>query len=101
MSHTPGPWRVSGTSEADTHGRDRHKIESATAEFWTVGFIAHVYDKRTPEEQRENARLIAAAPELLDKLRWLASMIDTSSGCPTFTADDHDAIECLIAKVTG
>jgi len=54
MSHTPGPWQTKDIG----HG---HCICPDVA--W-VGLTS----KQTPEETAANARLIAAAPELLEAL---------------------------------
>lgn len=62
-SHTPGPWRADRNVEGDweIHAATEHSELS----FW----IATVHAE-TPKEQTEaNARLIAAAPELLEIAR--------------------------------
>ncbi len=61
--HTPGPWTA---EEATSNSID---IVSEEVEIATI-----ISDEDFPEdcEERANARLIAAAPELLDALRDLA-----------------------------
>ena len=67
MKHTPGPWKIEKTDESD------------------VFKYAYIYDKRglvvgtvdmptapteiTAPEAKENAQLIAAAPDLLEALK--------------------------------
>lgn len=56
MTHTPGPWRVSSQPHRITGGGDRRHT-----------FVATLDNRETfsPREIAANARLIAAAPELL------------------------------------
>ncbi len=66
MSHTPGPWQVNGST-----------IEQDHAAFPETNVVASVYDGRdapidgTPDA---NARLIAAAPDLLEALRIMVEL---------------------------
>jgi hypothetical protein len=61
MSHTPGPWL---TTESTEHwGRVNVTIQAA----FTANDIATAWQGNT-ETNRANARLIAAAPELLEAL---------------------------------
>ncbi len=52
-------------------------------------------------ETEAEARLIAAAPDLLAELKWIAGRIDRQSGSPNFTSDEHDRIVAAIAKAEG
>jgi hypothetical protein len=64
MSHTPGPWL---TTESTEHwGRVNVTIQTA----FTANDIATAWQGNT-ETNRANARLIAAAPELLEALEEL------------------------------
>jgi hypothetical protein len=59
--HTPGPWIAEGAKvlwEAP-HSRNR----------WVVADLADASDGRLSPEIESNARLIAAAPDLLDALK--------------------------------
>jgi len=61
MSHTPGPWL---TTESTEHwGRVNVTIQAA----FTVNDIATAWQGNT-ETNRANAQLIAAAPDLLEAL---------------------------------
>jgi len=56
--HTPGPWRLNRRfcfNVEDQNGRTIARIN---------------WDHETYDEAMANARLIAAAPELLDKCEW-------------------------------
>jgi hypothetical protein len=74
--HTPGPWEV---DEDDRPGMsyNRQIIAKANnpAGYGTVCFMAHGWDGG---QDKANARLIAAAPELLEALRGLLGAIDFS-----------------------
>ena len=80
-THTPGPWEV------------RPFVNDAS-EFARVGFMPHatVYNPASEpmcEEDTSNARLIAAAPDLLAVLRRVDSQCDLPDG---LRADVADAI---------
>jgi hypothetical protein len=89
---TKGEWKV-------VKGLDRIWVESS---LWS---IAHVNKKDAPKEQKANAKLIAAAPELLKALQVfvnfpeedLQSWIDegTSVTMTVQSADLHKALEAI------
>lgn len=89
VGHTPGPW-----NHAFSHRE--HQAEIATADNKIrIGRI----DCRTFEECAANARLIAAAPEMLD---WLQSLITQPDKLDaSFGKGTAKAIADLIAKATG
>ena len=63
MKPTEGPWRAYGAS-----------IRPAKAKGYTGGYapiLIAKHDKRLPDNREANARLAAAAPELLSALRAL------------------------------
>jgi hypothetical protein len=64
MSHTPGPWKILYVNTPQKHYPLLH-IDSSNG---INGIIATVYSDDEP-----NARLIAAAPDLLDACRKLAN----------------------------
>jgi len=84
--HTPAPWKFKDTGASA-------KIISADG--GTIATII-VTSKGTPEEKKANARLIAAAPELLEAaqkaLDDCVDLIGTEAGY---------ALEAAIAKATG
>jgi hypothetical protein len=61
-SHTPGPWTCGRMDELN-HGSHYSWVSGP------LGCIAHVYPDREPTNDLANARLIAAAPELLNALK--------------------------------
>jgi hypothetical protein len=63
--HTKGPWEVVGNTVYALHesfGRKRNR-------FWATVYSDPSADE-LKEEAEANARLIAAAPELLEALKW-------------------------------
>jgi len=64
MTHTPGPWHV--------YGDRKTTIWSMSAEATQVAACVNKIDRSDLARAQANARLIAAAPELLEALRNLA-----------------------------
>jgi len=98
--HTPGPWETK-PEECDkpyirirgTRLGSRYKVANA---------ITPVYDgvgAREAEETRANARLIAAAPELLEALRGLMKLDEDL--CSEGAIEALDKARAAIAKATG
>lgn len=99
--HTPGPWFLgmreghNGCMIYDRSGMDQ----------FTDRTIAQVYglysnqpvEKQPDEEYLANARLIAAAPELLEALQYALHVRGTTEDGPHVVA----IIEAAIAKATG
>ncbi|HHP7108570.1 TPA: hypothetical protein ACSFAI_001539 [Pseudomonas aeruginosa] len=65
--HTPGPWHVGGPNKCTIY--DKHCQRLANS------FEGVMATQRTDSECEANARLIAAAPELLDALVNLLPLI--------------------------
>jgi len=66
-THTPGPWSIGKNiiGKKYAHG----------------GFERHIVEKLWDDEQGDaDARLIAAAPELLEALIWMVEHDDTQEG---------------------
>jgi len=92
MKHTPGPWRAVGGA-----------IRPESAKGYTGGYApilsAH-HDKRLPDNREANAKLAAAAPELLDALRWLVQHAPLPSLSGDYAAGYLSA-KAAIHKATG
>jgi len=69
-THTPGPWKV----DAD----ERSVIAAPNGEW-----VAQVITQRHLDEKRANAKLIAAAPNLLAALEDIAKNHYPECSCPT------------------
>ena len=85
--HTPGPWKFYD----DSNDGKTNRIEIVA-----IGkTVARIYHS-VPEEDLPNARLIAAAPDLLNAVRFLLSNPDNR-----ISKADRDAAYAAIAKATG
>ena len=96
-AHTPGPWETEGPHGREVWGRD-----------FTGAFKAITDRVRggSPEEAQANARLISAAPDLLEALREIAKGEGRYSRDPlehaSNTIEDMQAIAAkAIAKAEG
>jgi hypothetical protein len=95
--HTPGPWEIEST----------HGITVGPAD---NGFVCRVRYATTAKQRDEafaNARLIAAAPDLLEALRTIAECNEESSRLPAsdrhkkWCAKTAAVARTAIAKATG
>ena len=94
-THTPGPWTVCGP-RIEAHDRDG--LPFAIAEVWS--------GTRTTPREDADARLIAAAPELLEAANLALRAIDPTGeskkddvGGPLFLS--AKALRAAIAKAEG
>jgi len=96
--HTPGPWRVEGNQERAFHISTDNVM---VGPYVVAGGIVACDIEHEP-----NARLIAAAPEMLEALReMLATYCDhgrSVHGGAKFCRDTtHDRARAALAKATG
>ena len=98
--HTPGPWIGAGPSFGDQFPRYTTEITTED-ERYGDGYIQicelpfHHHD----EENEANARLIAAAPDLLEALK---EMLDSHEDvCTGYGEGAADKARAAIAKATG
>lgn len=66
--HTPGPWRLSKITAFSIEGANGRHVASSG------GYSTNVNPEQADMESMANARLIAAAPELLETLEKLMEM---------------------------
>jgi hypothetical protein len=87
--HTPGPWEV---GEHSTHGPQGLNVEPGIALVRGLGIAPAA-----------NARLVAAAPELLDALRYLvgAAGLEDRNGKLTEMPKALDNARALIDRLRG
>ena len=93
--HTPGPWT------AQNDGRDIISIQHSNNDPGAISMtLAKVTARMTWRSQAEaNARLIAAAPDLLDALRNISELYDSDEGCRSLP--EYIAARAAIARATG
>ncbi len=99
MAHTPGPWISFG------EGNEWLGIEAGvdTSEPFSIVVFGTPDDDngvqgRTVEEARENARLIAAAPELLKACKLVELHFKRNQVSGNFQGDDEHEAWSVIAK---
>jgi len=76
--HTPGPWTTEEMQELLASGERRPSTYISASNGWaspkrTVAIVGHWRDRPDPEA---DARLIAAAPELLEALETIMDSVD-------------------------
>jgi hypothetical protein len=80
--HTPGPWSLSDRTDSITWGDCSFSAPVGAGGFviasHSVCTIPRHQRERLTDEHRANARLIAAAPELLKALVWLRNSLGPS-----------------------
>jgi hypothetical protein len=88
-NHTPGPWTIQQAGyESYILGRIRG------------GRVASIYESDQPtDEERANARLIAAAPELLEACRGVLGLFDRLVIRPDGDHDSPDTDPAYIATL--
>lgn len=101
--HTPGPWFYDWSSKINDHIIGWH-VGRQVAPMDEMGCIEHMITVPNDHDGAEaNARLIAAAPELLEALKDILAEIKNEHGDPS--QDVLDRIEGIsnraIAKAEG
>jgi hypothetical protein len=101
--HTPGPWTVVESSDKRQQGyiRCAHKFAPEAEECIAVARVTQrCFDRATTDA---NARLIAAAPDLLEALRRLADSIsyDRDPAVEPYFREPLKAARAAIAKAEG
>jgi len=96
MSHTPGPWTV---SERFNPNDSLRMVVGGPMDAWIA--------KTTGSHSEDNARLIAAAPEMLEALQLAAPILNEVGyiGQSNWTDEQitkaFHAVRAAIAKATG
>jgi hypothetical protein len=100
--HTPAPWNLAGLSLND---HEAYIIESESRTIcWTSNSLGEGGDEFTSDEDQANARLIAAAPELLELAQQIVLERENSqvSRNPASIPDDiYEGAIKAIAKATN
>ena len=80
--HTPGPWTChSGMVWAET---------TADSDGYPIAHMDRNTDRTKPTERDANARLIAAAPEILESLIEMTSSLVAAIECGVVALDPND-----------
>ena len=90
-AHTPGPWEAVG---AGVYAENPDGCRE-------IVFSQHNTRSGTREEQRANAQLIAAAPELRSIAESLAAWCDDPDGYCGDLADLGQVAKALLARMDG
>lgn len=96
--HTPGPWKVDSYETVTIKAEKEDKIAMLT---WLKGPYGDL-GRKSDEEVKANARLIASAPELLEALKVTTSLCRLKYG--NLDAEVYNEIlriESIIAKAEG
>jgi hypothetical protein len=93
VTHTPGPWRVDKTINGGYVRSDNSKVLGAAG-------IAKVLRGRGYDDGEANARLIAAAPELLATLHEIRKWMDGEI-MGAWDAKFIAQIDAVLAKAEG
>lgn len=91
--HTPGPWRDVGDGYVEA--------QSAPLKFRSGWYDSAYLTADSKDEWEANARLIAAAPELLEALEGLLEYCGGSVADEHLDEDELKAARAAIAKARG
>ncbi len=72
VKHTPGPWAIEYRTDGQFTYSPRIYAGPAVIHY-TAGYHTEEQDATFKARAEANARLIAAAPELLEALQWIVS----------------------------
>jgi len=107
--HTPGPWAYVATDPSEGWNGFRITAEVVTPERAAWGDIGTVTGPQDNPSSLADARLIAAAPEMLEALQYLSELYDKLwFDMSTVTTGEQQAMkrawdiaDAAIAKATG
>jgi len=105
LEHTQGPWQVLPEEEGVPYIRIRGTVlggwyKVANVHMETHESLGEAWNEKAKRESRANARLIAAAPEMLAELEWLRGYV-ARYDMPSFPNHLVRRIDAIIAKATG
>jgi hypothetical protein len=98
MKHTPGPWSVANNVH---HNRESQRIDGPEGMQIASTMVLSGHDKTSAfYEAHGNAKLIAAAPDLLAALKRLTELVQWH-GLVGQANWNKDEVFAAIAKATG
>lgn len=84
--HTPGPWKVVLSDNATPHVQHIHGVDWTYVCDLSSRVCVMPAEITSSYNSLANARLIAAAPELLEALHGLLNVISETRGLPAYNA---------------
>lgn len=100
--HTPGPWVVRKRETYPGHVHEGFfKIDGFTAKGEQEYRVASVIDGNDSPQNESNARLIAAAPDLLEALQDVVNSVARCTSGDVCQMSDFSSARAAIAKATG
>ena len=99
MTHTPGPWKVAENLFGSTASYEVYTNVETRSGRGGYTRICQI----TPRDQKANAHLIAAAPEMAEVLEWLLDEFDRREldGNAVFCRADLEQVRAVIRKARG
>ena len=92
MKHTPGPWNIIGKTHIISQDKKRIGQAFVIDNYHAISFIA-----KEDVEANANAKLISAAPELLEALQYYFDVLKEARGKEWDTKPDHVLFKMLSA----
>lgn len=101
MKHTPGPWTIVDENELGTENSEKVPYGIwADGDDESVRIAGIMCEKLSPSEVGANARLISAAPQLLDAIMAIFEHPEMEHVSPEFRAL-LDAVALIVDKTKG
>ena len=102
VTHTPGPWELSLNVHDEDHGEQEYFHIIAKKRMSDIGMIRLARHKPIRTTDQANARLIAAAPELLEQCKLFEKLLSTLIMEGHSGADlERDNLQAILDKVEG
>ena len=102
VTFTPGPWELSLNVHDEDHGEQEYFHIIAKKRMSDIGMIRLARHKPIRTTDQANARLIAAAPEMLEMCKLLEECMETIDGKDGYDASYELAkVRAVLAKVEG
>lgn len=102
VTHTPGPWRVEFSERQDDMSGVFADLDGAP---WRIAYVLRDSNKHQQLVDDANARLIAAAPELLVVVKAFRALEQPDRGLLDINANDllsaYQLADAAIAKAEG
>ena len=102
VTFTPGPWELSLNVHDEDHGEQEYFHIIAKKRMSDIGMIRLARHKPIRTTDQANARLIAAAPELLEQCKLFEKLLSTLIMEGHSGADlERDNLQAILDRVEG